>query len=430
MNDGSPDDRRSDGRVAIALFVGCLAAFVLSPVAYHSDPIWTIHTAMSLLRGQWGDLSGFAAVDPAHYSLIRRDGHAYMMFPIGTSVLIAPAVALMEWVSPDYAAYVERVNPPSLHRNVAAVICAAAVALFFLAARQRFPRGVAVAAAMILAFATGVWSTASRTLWSHGPLILCHAAALLIILGAERRPALAWLAGLPLGFAVIVRPTAAIVVVAMAAVVMLRWPRRLPAFVACVGGVLVPWIGFNLAIHGAVLPPYYQLSRLDGAGVFAEALLGHLVSPARGLFVFSPILLLAIPGFALAIRERRDRAVGVACGAILVAHWVAASRFGHWWGGHSFGPRLMADILPFAVFLCAYALESLAALARPSRRVAGGAVTALVLASVAINAQGALTGAAMRWNLTPVDIDRAPSRVWDWRDPQFLAAVRQRRGLP
>jgi len=27
------------------------------------------------------------------------------------------------------------------------------------------------------------------------------------------------------------------------------------------------------------------------------------------------------------------------------------------------------------------------------------------------------------WNNSPVDVDEAPGRVWDWTDPQFLRGV-------
>ena len=49
------------------------------------------------------------------------------------------------------------------------------------------------------------------------------------------------------------------------------------------------------------------------------------------------------------------------------------------------------------------------------------AAGALLLgASVIINGTGAVSQPASDWNLRPVNVDDAPGRVWDWRDPQFL----------
>jgi len=418
-----------DRMIALALFGFCAAIYALCTVSFHSDMVWAIHTALSLLRGQWGDLSTVPNIDPTHYSLVRVGDRLYMLFPIGTSLMIAPAVALLGVVAPGWLAHIEQVNPPSGHRMFAAIICALAVAFFYRALRERFARDVAVVAALILAFATGMWSTASRGLWSHGPLILCYAVALLMILRAERRPMLAALAGLPLGFAILVRPTAALALAAFAAVVAIRWPRRAIGFALCAAAILGPWVTYNLAIYGAPIPPYYRPSRLAGTRTFGEALLGHLVSPSRGLFVFSPVLLLLFPGLALALRGARDRLLAVALGAVILGHWIGAARFAHWWGGASFGPRLMIDILPFAVFLGAYAQEGVMAMAPRARGLAAGAVALLALASAAINAQGALSGASIRWNVIPTNVDRAPARVWDWHDPQVFSSLREWRGL-
>ncbi|PYS81494.1 MAG: hypothetical protein DMF70_09205 [Acidobacteria bacterium] len=49
---------------------------------------------------------------------------------------------------------------------------------------------------------------------------------------------------------------------------------------------------------------------------------------------------------------------------------------------------------------------------------------ALLLISVGINARGAMNGATAVWNQKPVNVDEHPERVWDWKDPQFLATRR------
>jgi hypothetical protein len=44
----------------------------------------------------------------------------------------------------------------------------------------------------------------------------------------------------------------------------------------------------------------------------------------------------------------------------------------------------------------------------------------LVAVSFLVNFRGATARAVYRWNAEPVDIDVQPSRLWDWRDLQFL----------
>jgi hypothetical protein len=56
----------------------------------------------------------------------------------------------------------------------------------------------------------------------------------------------------------------------------------------------------------------------------------------------------------------------------------------------------------------------------------GGFVAAFAL-SVGVQAVGAFFYPSPReveWNTSPVDVDRAHGRLWDWRDPQLLRLLR------
>jgi hypothetical protein len=78
---------------------------------------------------------------------------------------------------------------------------------------------------------------------------------------------------------------------------------------------------------------------------WGEGHLGLLVSPGKGLFVFTPIALIAVVGLVRALRYD-DRALAATCGAAVLAHWVFVGRWAEWHGGESWGPRLMTDALP------------------------------------------------------------------------------------
>src|SRR5262249_12971211 len=51
--------------------------------------------------------------------------------------------------------------------------------------------------------------------------------------------------------------------------------------------------------------------------------------------------------------------------------------------------------------------------------------------SFLIHAHGAINTEVDSWNITPVSVDKQPSRVWDWNDLQFLRGlkIRQRSSL-
>jgi hypothetical protein len=89
----------------------------------------------------------------------------------------------------------------------------------------------------------------------------------------------------------------------------------------------------------------------------------------------------------------------------------------HWWGGYSYGPRLLTDVLPgLFVLLCVALSEAV----KQRFRAARAALLALGTLSFGINTlQGLYNPAVKRWNAEP-SIDRRPELVFDWRYPQFL----------
>src|SRR6185503_12076619 len=135
------------------------------------------------------------------------------------------------------------------------------------------------------------------------PLILMLVIVMLLLQRTRHRPALIQYASLPLAMAYIIRPTALIPVVAVSVYVSLYHRRWLLRYALWAMLIAIPWLAFNHAIYGAMLPPYYRPQRLFNLTWFLDALAGHLISPARGVFVFSPVLLFAFSGFALAMRD-------------------------------------------------------------------------------------------------------------------------------
>ena len=162
-----------------------------------------------------------------------------------------------------------------------------------------------------------------------------------------------------------------------------------------------------------------MVSKIGHGGSFAEAAVGTLWSPGRGLFVFSPILLLSVYGAWLTLGRRGDL-LSHALAAIVVLHWIAVSSFPIWWGGHSFGYRLLSDMVPYLTYFLIPVIARIGALPRARRAAWGTVFCCLVAVSFFINLRGATARAVYRWNADPVDVDVRPARVWDWRDPPFL----------
>src|SRR5262249_29970577 len=163
---------------------------------------------------------------------------------------------------------------------------------------------------------------------------------------------------IPLALSLVIRPTAAIPIALISAYVLVYCRRWFAFFMLWAAAIAIPWVFYNVLIWGSLLPPYYLLLASGVANSsFEEALLGNLISPARGLFIFSPVLIFAIGGFALAMKQCEWRALHLTFGLIVVLHWMAVSHFNPWWGGHSFRPRIMTDVLPFLCYFLAFSLQ-------------------------------------------------------------------------
>ncbi len=314
---------------------------------------------------------------------------------------------------------------PSLISAVSAsLLTALAVAVAFLSARQRLPLRRAIVLASALALGTGLWSTVSQTLWAHETVVL----GLAIAVYACARPDNALTAGravalgIGLGLAVAARPQVApaVVIMAAGAFVLGGWRRGLAvsaiaaAFAFALMAAYVRWFGTILGA-APLLESLHQTVHATGSGSFhwqPAGFAGLLVSPSRGLFVFSPVVAVAVLGLP-GMRPGGWRSSLRWCALAAAAQYAFYASYVVWWGGHTYGPRYMLDVLPLLVPLAADGAS----------RLRGGVAAALVgtalVWSVTVAALGAFCYPNGQWNVDPRDVDRAHQRLWDWSDNEI-----------
>ena len=384
------------------------------------DSRWSIPTARSILREGNTDVEEYRArlaADPASgYALETIDGRHYAASPIGVSLLALPVVFVLDAAG-------AHMPDGKTEKLVASLVMALTAMVLYLIARRALSIPRALLLTFVFAFCTPAWSVGGRGLWQHGPTMLMLTLALWIILSAERWPSLVQYASLPLAFAFVVRPTNALSIAVLSLIVLLGYRRYFVRYVLWSLLIAIPFVLFNLAVYHSWHSWYYSPERVGHGTLLGEALAGNLVSPNRGLFVFSPILLLALYGAWLKLR--RDRTLlDVALVVIVVLHWLVISSHLPWNGGHTYGNRLFSDMVPYFVY---FLIPVVAALPEPHevrrRPALAVAVVVLVVLSFAIHYRGAYRRIAWDWNSSPVDIDVDPSRIWDWRDLQFLRAL-------
>ncbi len=350
-------------------------------------------------------------------------GRWYSFYPIGGPVLATPLylpVAYVPWVrrqDPGTLVAVARIT-----EKFVAVALAATVALLLLALlRRMLPEREAWLLALVFALGTGNWSTASQALWQHTYGQVAILGCLYAIDRWEEGAANVrweWIAGFCAGCALTIRPSNIALLVALGVVLGLRrtrpgtWIRVLaPVMVA---GALTG--AGNLAVFGRVSGGYQHVL----SGHFIEGLAGILFSPARGLLVYTPVVI-----FALAALSRRARVAAGRHGRVIVAAGIfsicqigVVAFWPTWWGGYCWGPRLLTDILAPLMILVAAGLPALPG--SGWRR----ALAVVAVYGLLIQAIGVYCYPEGRWDRLPVSVDSHPGRLWDWRDNPITRTVR------
>jgi len=408
----------SHPRLGLVVFCVVLLVYLSSGVTTSFDSRWTIPTAKSIIKEGNANLDEYRdQMASSDYRLEEIRGHLYSAFPIGPSLVCLPVI----WLFNDD---VVRAAYGDVERLIAGLIMAAAAALFYLLAFQ-VSRNVkaTLLIVFIFAFCSSAWSTASRGLWQHGPSILMLTAVLYFISLAKIRPAIIQYASLPLVFSFIVRPTNAISLAAVSMFILWQYRGYFWRFLAWSLPLVLPFFLYNFSIYHSLLSPYYLPQRIGSFRHFLPALAANLISPSRGLLVFSPVFAFSIFALFWKLRSKKWEKLDGFVLAIIIAHWLSISSFSHWWAGHSYGPRFFSDMIPYFTYFLIPAVMALCFLNRAKKKAAAAVFVLLMAVSFFIHMRGATTQAVYEWNNSPVAIDAAPQRVWDWHDPQFLRGL-------
>jgi len=279
--------------------------------------------------------------------VVHTAGRTQSIYGIGISLTAAPFYVVMTRL---------HVSDAAMQGAVAVTVVALASALMFRLLLKIVPLPVAVGGAVVFAFGTTIWPIAAMGLFLHGPV------ALLQILGLtgffsqrSRGPALA---GLGFAAATFVRPTAAIPLV-LVGLFYLALERR--SLLLYVGGAVLPLAALvvqNRWMWGSWVNGGYSRVGPGFNADMSHTLFALTFGWWRGIFVYSPVLILGVVGFVAALRwrkgdiERRLIFLGASCIASLLLY----ARWSAWAGGQNqFGYRLMLDAVPILVVLGAWA---------------------------------------------------------------------------
>src|SRR2546427_4643591 len=264
--------------------------------------------------------------------------------------------------------------------------------------------------------ATSVRTVASQALWQHSGVHLGVASALWLVLREEAIPlSRHFAAGIVLGLGGVIRQTAALVALGLHGF----RPRRILAMLVGAAVGLAPLLGYNDLAFGSPLEQGYGVKTF--ATPIQTGLYGLLVSPSRGLFVYTPYLL-----FAFLALFRAWRWPGEVAGRLrgFSLAWVAAlalyATYSEWWGGRVFGSRFLDDFAPVLFAALAWG-TSVGMLGSRAARVG----FTLMAAWSFVLFQAAALLYDKSWGTFPVNGNDPPPKLFNLDGPQWLAVLRQ-----
>ncbi len=355
--------------------------------------------------------------DGLPYWAVRVGGRVYSAYPMMPGVLGVPVhLAAHLFGDADCAASLE-----VQEKVTASLLTAGSVGVMFLVLREVASGPVALALCLVYAFCTSTFSVSAQALWQHGPSQFFLSLALLVLFRG-RRGGRVWPAGAALGMAVLCRPANLVPALFITTYVLASRRREALAYVLAALPFAAIYLAF-CSLYGSIYGGYVHLRPPGGVrvGNVAVSLAGLLISPSRGLFVFSPVLVLSLYGLWRRVVVERERLWLALGGAVVVGVFLPA-KVTYWWGGHSFGPRLLADLVPlFVLLLVPWARLAIA----ERRRWALAPFVLLATASFVFHWVGAFSVEPYKWNDNP-EINTHACRLWDWRDSQLLSAFRKR----
>ena len=421
------------GSVALAIFV---AAFVVYNLNFRevseedTKAVRLLPVSLIVERDLDLDEFGFLHHHQEHppYYLKRVGDHYFSRSPFMPGLMAVPVY----WLA--MKAGFLKVDESDLHytatftsKLAASAMAAASVAVMFLALMKIASPRRAFVLALVYAFATNTWAVSSQGLWQHAPSQLWIALAWFFLLPRNSaKTCSAWsyaFAGLAMGLAYSVRPATVPIALVCLAYCVHRGRLRSLAFVVAFLAAAVPTAAYNFMVFDTIQGGYADLTRFHPAlgrihdpwgGRFWDGLTGLLVSPSRGLLVYTPVCVFSLIGVYYWHRQRS--VVGwYLLGSILIVLAIGA-KFFSWWAGWSFGPRYLMDTIPALVLL----MGKVDGLLRAKRFLIPFAI--LCVYSVAVQAVGAWCYPA-GWNWSPVNVDKLPQRLWDWRDTQLRRCI-------
>ena len=414
MTMNNPESKSTD-RV---YFILCFFSLFIFFVVFHakndnsgSDPRSCLLVTQSILDKFTIKLDSYGdELKKYGNSITIKNNHYYYFFPLGTSLCSIPFVAAANLAGLDMLK-----DEQKTQKFIAAILSVVIFILLFYIARLFVNISESMLFSLIFWFGSAYSSTMGTALWSHDFAavfsLITLSACLRIYFNKES--AKSFLIAFCLFFAYLCRPTLALLTpIVLLFVFMLDKKSSLKIlFYFCLQMSFFSF--FSFIELKQVLPDYYMPLRISG-GFQINAFIGNLISPSRGIFVYSPFLLIPL----LFLTKTWKTLIAHKKLALFLLwpllHLISISKFPHWWGGWSYGSRLMSDILPAAYLICLLIYGNI-----DKKTFANIFLFLSGIFAIYINTYlGLYNPYTLIWHAEP-NIDEHTEYLFDWKFPPF-----------
>lgn len=353
------------------------------------------------------------------YYLIKVKGHYLSTSGIGPAILALPILFIpikFFHYSPDSQLIV------FLTKFTASILIALSAVLIFLSVRALSGTKKALLLMFIYALCSGMWSISSQELYQQTSSEFFLALSIYFLFKGLKNSKFIPYTGFSLGLASIMRPTSIIVFLIMSIYIFHQYRDKLLKYILYSFGPLLFMAWYNYYYHGSIFlfpqmiyNPIGALYKTGSSNMWSTPLFlgfsGLLISPSRGLFIYSPVFIFSFFGMILVWKQKRELIFKYFSIAVLAIIIIQAKWY-DWWGGWTFGCRALNDAIPFLIFFLLPILDYI-----KQKR----ALFPLFILSVIFSFFVQIVGAFLydnSWNKNP-DIDLNQYRLWLWKESQL-----------
>ena len=377
---------------------------IKSTPSFCGDSLPNKYLPISIIKNHNFQLDPFLEFSNRYYYLRKVNGHNYSLYPLGTSILVLPVYLTADLLHVDLIKNVDTIEKIS----VTLLICISCIFVFLSCELITNNSLLSLLMVFVYAFGTSSWSISSQTMFQQPANQLVNSIILFLLL---KRNYSSFMLGLFAGFGIFIRPTNIIILIILCIYIFFNnrnnSMRRL-LFIAGSSIFILVTVIYNITVFNDFFGGYKSLTVEFTFNEFFTRFFGLLISPNRGLLIFSPVLIFSIINLFV-IKNEQYKPVYILLYTVTCCYLIFYSTYPNWFGGWSFGYRFLLDIMPFLVILLVPVV-----LKYIRKLIFLIFFMILLLYSVFVQIGGVFFDDG-EWNVYP-NIEFNQDRIWDWDD--------------